>query len=387
MVLPLHLNVDEYTALPQVEGLQELLASREAAFCEVRSFEASPPPNRLYRQSLNGEYEAPAWYSSQINYPAIHLFRIPEAILFPAFGVVVDGYGRAFRIPMAEAAYHTPNLSLVPRVRRLDTDQAALDVNNLTSLGPTFVSMPWGATKNYGHFLLDALPAVALFLDLQLNKSHSLVVPPLHAWQATHFSLLSVVPIQAPDAAYHCQEVLYASCMNHFLHNPTPIYRSVRQRQLKGLNFSEFTDRPVGKRLYLKRGNDSNARYLTNEYALLRVLEKRGYVAVDPASMPVTAQIRMFMDAGSIVGSSGAAFANTIYCDEGTMVLEIQPNGMESLWVRKLAFINGCVSASYLCPVLKANATHPESSLQFEIDVDRFEKYLDEVEKLAENPS
>ena len=88
--------------------------------------------------------------------------------------------------------------------------------------------------------------------------------------------------------------------------------------------------------------------------------------------MSVDAQIKLFAEAEVVIGISGAAFANVLYCAPTTLVVEIQPAGMENHWVLPLCQVMGLRHAAYFCGALKADPTHPESDLVFDLDVDRF---------------
>ena len=73
-----------------------------------------------------------------------------------------------------------------------------------------------------------------------------------------------------------------------------------------------------------------------------------------------------------VLGSAGAAFANVLYCEPGTLVIEIQPAGMENQWVRNICLQNGCRFVAYFCDAEAADPQKPEVSLRFDIDTDRF---------------
>jgi capsular polysaccharide biosynthesis protein len=65
-------------------------------------------------------------------------------------------------------------------------------------------------------------------------------------------------------------------------------------------------------------------RGLNNEEALIEVLHRIGFVAVEPEQLPLEAQVALFRNARSIVGLGGAAMVNTAFCRPGTRVVTIE---------------------------------------------------------------
>ena len=73
------------------------------------------------------------------------------------------------------------------------------------------------------------------------------------------------------------------------------------------------------KRIYLSRKN-CNKRQI-NEEELHSVLNKYGFEFVYTETMDITAQARLFQQAEHIIGASGAAFTNLLFCSKNTHVL------------------------------------------------------------------
>ncbi len=76
------------------------------------------------------------------------------------------------------------------------------------------------------------------------------------------------------------------------------------------------------KRIYISR---SKARYrrVLNEEDVVEVLEEFGFVSILPESMSLTEQIAHFYHAEVIVAAHGSGLTNTIFCREGTQVIEL----------------------------------------------------------------
>jgi len=74
----------------------------------------------------------------------------------------------------------------------------------------------------------------------------------------------------------------------------------------------------VNRKLFLARGN---SRRSYNQEELLAIAESHGFEAVYPERLSFREQVQLFSTAKYIVGPSGAAFANTLFCSRGTRLL------------------------------------------------------------------
>jgi capsular polysaccharide biosynthesis protein len=79
----------------------------------------------------------------------------------------------------------------------------------------------------------------------------------------------------------------------------------------------------TAKRIYVSRGNQPNTRRLINEAECMSVFRKHGFVRINPGELTVAEQIRVFASAETIIGLHGAGFANLVFVQPGTRVLEI----------------------------------------------------------------
>jgi hypothetical protein len=76
---------------------------------------------------------------------------------------------------------------------------------------------------------------------------------------------------------------------------------------------------PFAKRIFLSR-KDCNRRNI-NENELKPILDKYGFEFVYSGEMDILSQARMFNQAEYIIGPSGAAFTNLLFCSKGCQVL------------------------------------------------------------------
>lgn len=178
-----------------------------------------------------------------------------------------------------------------------------------------------GATANYYHFLYDAIARYGTF-EHALPGVHvdAVVVPHQTGYQK---QLLAMVGIEGPFVqprsrhAFTADRLLVPSVPNHELDAPRSVVEWLRKR----LPPSGAVGTP--KRLYLSRGRRPHSRRYVEEPELLPLLERRGFVVVDPGTLSVQDQIDVFHGAEVVVAPHGAALTNITFCSPGAKVLEL----------------------------------------------------------------
>ncbi len=384
-IIPLTLRVEETEVLPQVSTVEELRDCEGSCFCELMPH-SDLTAGELFPGHVairTGERDKPDWWSDDdSNVAALHLFKLRDVFWFPAFSVVATAAGAVMRLPMADAAYLSPDLTIVPGVTLVGGDTLYTVPDRVEQLERVALTMALGGKMNYGHFVLDCLPAAASIAKSGVLGDFAFGFPPLKLWQRRHLELLGITPSEFDGDVYRVGEIVYTTGMHHYLHTPNLNYQEVRRRQLAALG---QTSERAPRRLYLSRANYPN-RTMASEDELRRRLLRLGFVRVDPATMSVDEQIALFRGAEVVVGSAGAAFANVLYCNPGTLIIEIQPAGMENQWVRNICLQNRCDFVAYFCNVIDADRRMPEINLRYDIDVDRFMRTIAAFPPLDQPP-
>ena len=80
------------------------------------------------------------------------------------------------------------------------------------------------------------------------------------------------------------------------------------------------SQREFSKRIFLSRKNASQKRRF-NEESIMELLSEFGFEAVFPEKLSVADQISLFNQADWIIGGSGAAFANLLFCGNSTKAI------------------------------------------------------------------
>ena len=295
---------------------------------------------------------APYWHDGTGGAPiaGVHVCRAADVLHAPEFGAVISSDGAVFQTTVAEALYLTPSLSGLPGVEMSEGTPMLSPPARPPHLKAASVFVPWGARFNYGHFLLDCLPALAALSEQGLLTSHTPVAPPLNEWQEEALGLFlgagqrgSVRQLAEP--LVRIDDVVFASPMDHFLHAPNTLVREVRSRMLSAIDEPDTGLR----RLYLSRQRDGKRR-LVNETELEAALVARGFAVIHPQEHSVARQIALARDAEIIVAPTGAALANALFCSPGAKVFEIQPTNFVGIWVRALCHMVGVDWHGYFAP-------------------------------------
>ena len=309
------------------------------------------------------------------------LVRVADVWHAPAFGAVFDRAGQVFKSSAHEALYLTPTLAALPHTRREDETTVFVPPADAPTLPRATVFMAWGGLHNYGHFLIDCLPALLAAEQAGALASHPPVAPPLLRWQAELLSLLGVTPAVIDAPVTRLGEAVFATPMDHFLHAPGPPLDAVRARILAAAAITDDPSAP--KRLYISRLG-SLKRVLVNEAELEAALEARGFAIVRPEILSIRDQIALFHRAETIVAPAGAALANVLFCAPGVTLIEIQPSNFTGVWVRNIALLAGVDWRGFFAPsplseteIVMEGELRPASEFSWRLDLPGFLAFLD----------
>ncbi|CAN5287764.1 DUF563 domain-containing protein [soil metagenome] len=312
-------------------------------------------PEAVMKARLDGRvagFDLPEWHDGAGGAPmaGVRICRVKNAVHMPEFGAVITPQGVALHASIGEALYFTPDLVELPGVS-LEKGAPVLRAPRATPrLDRAAVFMAWGGRFNYGHFLLDCMTALTALDQCGLLDRFAPIAPPLNDWQREMVSLVlgpreaallteTIAPIVRVD------DLVFASPMDHFLHAPNRPLDAVRARILASID-----EPPTGvSRLYVNRMGDTK-RPMVNEAELEAAMIARGFTSIAPETLPLRRQIALFRDADIVVGPTGAALANTLFCRPGCKVFEIQPTNFTSIWTRGVCHFVGVQWHGFFAP-------------------------------------
>ena len=243
--------------------------------------------------------------------PALGTLELPRGRLFGKPGWVVSPEDQL--LPQTSwYGTHVDEMTVPARafrVERLSGVVASLSTDN--------------AERFYGHYLLEALPRV----DLLERAGFALADIDHFVCSAPNEKLKGLwgklgVPAErvvTPRAGVVIEgDILLAPSFPGTRRNYQPWLVSFLRARL---GTPGAADRPRSRRLYLPR---TTSRRITNEASLLSILEAAGFESYDP---PRHRDPRGdFAAAEVVVGGSGSALADLVFCQPGTRVLELIPS-------------------------------------------------------------
>lgn len=203
-----------------------------------------------------------------------------------------------------------------------------------------------GASTNYYHFLYDALGRLGIAQECLPGATYDAVVLPHQTGYQRQ--LIELVGLRGrllqPRAGLTIQadRLVVPSTPNQDLDAPPWVVRWLRER---------LPARPQAAgpaRIYLTRGQVPNTRRYVQEPDLLPDLERRGFVVVDPGTLPVQDQIDLFAGAEVVVAPHGAGLTNITFCRPGTRVLEMFAPSYVHLGLWTIAAAIGDIDYRYL---------------------------------------
>jgi len=270
-----------------------------------------------------GGYDFPAIYIARLNFCNVlggsNFLFAPDAIVcHELFNAETDYtseeiFGRMVIRPSSGLAYYFATAN----------DQGAARVAPEASVFTDAVS------GNYAHFITEVLPRmhefvvhgaadVPLVVDaglhpnirmairlivgedrelIELEVGESLWVDVLHV-----VSPCGYIPYERRPGTYgwdgHSDGVFSPEalcCMRDALHDLVPV-----------------SETPIKKKIFIKR--NSQYRNVTNSAEIEALLFEHGFDVVEPEKLDFFEQVRVFSNAEIIVGATGAAFANLIFC-------------------------------------------------------------------------
>ncbi len=92
---------------------------------------------------------------------------------------------------------------------------------------------------------------------------------------------------------------------------------------------------PARKRIYISR-RKASSRAVSNDAELLALLDAHGFVEVRLEELGLAEQIALFRQAEAIVAPHGAGLTNLVFCEPGTLVVELIAEGYGSELYLKL---------------------------------------------------
>lgn len=137
---------------------------------------------------------------------------------------------------------------------------------------------------------------------------------------------------------------------------------------------------PKGNRkIFISRKSASFSR-IVNESEVAQLFKDNGYDVVCTEALTYGQQVELFSSARCIVGATGAAFTNVIYCNPGTVFGCIIPRKYEFCIYSSIAHMVSCKELFLDAKVCRRNRAI--SAEQYRVDMDECRQYINSLDSI-----
>ncbi len=234
---------------------------------------------------------------------------------------------------------------------------------------PCFLLASRFVHHNYYHWMVEALPRLALLEELPNHQSIPLVFPSLNTLPF-HRASFQAMGLRNPIIHMNVRLASFERLYFPSFLDPgtlTPRHAAwLRSRLFPEASAAGRADRP--RRLYVSR-RDAQARGLTNEEEVIALLAPLGFEIVVPGSLTMEEQIRTFAAAEIVVAPHGAGNTNIVFCRPDAILIELVPEAVKQCHYWMLASVAGLRYGRLLC------APAP-TGLSMTVDIGRLRELL-----------
>ena len=262
-------------------------------------------------------------------------------------------------------------------------EKKSIAILNLKKENPaiiqTGIAFTDALSNNYAHFLTEILPKIAIYFKGSPDSSVQVIIDLclheniLQAMEMVVGINLEVIGLE-PNEPVFVRSLQVVSTCGSVPFGPRPgqfeiaghshgEFSSSALMYMRNLIRSKISDKlkpGVASKFYIKRS--SSNRNLLNSVEVEDMLLKNGFIAISPEAMSFIEQVKIFSNADIVVGPTGAAFANIIFCKPEAKIIIFMPevkNTPYGYW-QKIACAVGCQVSYLLGKPLRKHDVHSD---------------------------
>lgn len=152
------------------------------------------------------------------------------------------------------------------------------------------------------------------------------------------------------------------------------VFDIILMRRMRECLLAVKSNRHFPKKIFISRKNSNNRKY--NEAEVVDLVKKYGFSVVLPEEYNFFEQITLFNEADNIIGASGAAFANILFCHNNCHIICMQPRKLNIPAFTTIAYSLG-INMRYCLG--KSDTSDLHSS--FQIDLEMLELMISDLTK------
>ena len=300
---------------------------------KVRNFHKKSPEETILKGYT---YKSKTQDNTIVTVPDLNLYLFENALINSRSSAVVSG-----TIVYYEAINRNERFS-GNFVKHHNTKNAIVRLGEPEIINEGFF-LAGSGSFNWYHWLIEILPKMLFYKCEYSSKilvDESCRTIPSMAETLKKFSEkfeLEIIYLNA-DKTYVVQNLYFINEVNKLMYNAIdnnleifPIYY-YRQESLKQLrdkflkNWSE--EKEHSEKVYLGRKNTH--RIAANEHYVIESLQEMGFVNVDLVGLTIREQISIFNNAAAVIGTTGAAWTNLLFCKPHTKCIIFMPNNYKT---------------------------------------------------------
>jgi len=232
----------------------------------------------------------------------------------------------------------------------------------------------WSGYYDYVYFVVAKLVRMKQAMS-DTDWNNALVAYPMmhSSFEKELLTLIGLKPDQVVDS--RTTDVQFEACIlgnssSWFYPNSTDIL-SLKEAFQSKLKPNETSN----KRIYISR---AGRRKINDESALIEVLKKYNFTIIEDKPRSIAEQAELYYSASVIIGPHGASFANIIWCQPGTHLIELFPVNYMPEYFRYLAHILDLNYSAYCFhPILKHGLVdHAFVNDNVDINIEHIDRFL-----------
>ena len=279
-------------------------------------------------------------------------------------------------------------------VRRVDDDKVLLVISRKVIEVEQAINLCGFASNNYYHFTMEVLSRLKYVDNLpEAEECPILIDERIKAYQQLEELLQVVCPerkiIYVPyDVCVKVHRLIQPSMNTWGLLNMESWDLSkisdsmIAQSGIMNIRScaDSYMTEQTQRKIYISRKNYATTR-LVNESAIIPLFQVAGFEIVYPETLSYIEQVEVFSSAKCVVGVTGAALTNVLYCHPGTVIGCIIPREYGFCIYSTMAELIGCRTMFLSPDIVERNECIVAE--KYQVDEEQCKRYICELDRLC----
>lgn len=359
----------------QIKILNKLRGEKKSVF-KIKHLNRLNPAKKI----LDGyDYISKTQNNININIPNLYLYLIENALINSRSSAIIKGTNIYY-----EAINNNERFN-EGYVERHSKKIALVHLNDIEKIDEGFF-LAGNGSHNWYHWMIEILPKMMYYQSDQTNyilvdesckhiqsMAESLgVFTKLLNFKIIYLNKHKTYKVKKLYFINEVNKVIFNQFDSKNNHFPLYYYRqnSLRSMALKFQNIY-FNDNFYPEKVYLER--KGSHRIAQNQRDLLNKITDRGFKNIDLITKSIDEQVNIFYKAKTLIGTTGAAWTNILFCKANSKVIIFMPNNYKAFSFYSEMAEMLSVNLSYL---YYENGDNEHSKSNFTIDLQQLDNFL-----------